>query len=76
MDLVSESHRVARNDSLKKSWYQKQGDDIAQSLKKDFHTSYIITTKNYKALNDIMDNNKRFAKKFESDKGQIIYEVI
>jgi len=46
------------------TWAQVQGDKIAQSLVHDFQSQYVVTSKDYKIFDYVMDHNKHFKQVF------------
>ncbi len=55
------------DDNKKKIWYEEEGNNIADYIKNNFKSRFVLTAKDYGMLNMVMDNNKRF-KKVYTDK--------
>lgn len=64
-----------KNLQTKKVWYDNEGVKVADVLVNDFRTHYIITSKNFSAINELMDNNSRFKKVFSDNDFIFIYKV-
>jgi len=64
-----------RQKAFRATWYKKEGDEIADTIFKDFHSSYLITSKEMTNLNSILDNNTRFDKVFSSKETYFIYKI-
>lgn len=57
------------------AWYRKSGDAIAEVLKNEFHSRYIVSSYAQRALNTVLDNNKHFEKVYGGDRAYYIYRV-
>ena len=74
-EIKNEMQTALRKKSSENKWYETEGGDIANSIIKDFQSHYIISSSQFKALNNILDNNRRFVKVFDSQTGVFIYRV-
>jgi len=61
-DIASMQGRSLKKDDEKKIWYKEEGDLIAAAIVNNFKSHFIITSKDFIKLNDLMDNNNRFEK--------------
>ncbi len=77
-DLVQAQQRYyLRNEKLKKIWYEKEGDTVANYIVNNFKSHYVVTSKNFTALNDLMNNSERFERVY-ADNGYgefFIYKI-
>lgn len=64
------------NIELQKEWYRKNGDKIADTIVNDFKSHYIVTSKNYSLLNNILNNNSSFERVLNSNNQYYIYKII
>lgn len=63
------------NDSLLK-WAKEQGNNIADVLEKDFHSSVVVSSTDYLYLNYVMEHSERFERKlYSADYGYYVYKV-
>ena len=72
---------IKRNHDLKKEesaikWEKDQGDKIAEVMKKEFKTHYIVSSKDYGYLNIVLENNKNFQKVLNSNNFYYIYKIL
>jgi hypothetical protein len=74
-DMQKKSKVALSKDDTKKTWFKNEGDKIANTLEKDFQTSYVVSVSTHKNLNDVMDGNSRFEKLFTADNGIVIYHI-
>ncbi|MDQ1284254.1 MAG: hypothetical protein QG620_602 [Patescibacteria group bacterium] len=63
-EINSQKQYSLKNDDRKKVWYEKQGDQVADTIVNDFKSDYIVTSAELKQFNDLMSNNNRFEKVF------------
>jgi hypothetical protein len=61
-ELNQEMKYFLKKDERKKIWYEKEGKLIADSIRSDFKSRFIITSKDFKNLNNIVDNSIYFEK--------------
>jgi hypothetical protein len=59
--------RNFRNEEKKKEWIKVEGNKIAGSILADFKSKYVITSKDFINLNEIMNNSDRFEKVYTDD---------
>lgn len=64
-----------RNKETKKAWYTNEGYKVANVLVNDFKTHYVVTSKDFVTINELMDNNDRFEKVFNDNNFLFIYKV-
>jgi hypothetical protein len=64
-----------RSEKGKAAWAKSEGDILEAVLLRDFHSRYVVTSKDYDKLNYILDNNIKFRKAW-SDRTYMIYEVL
>jgi hypothetical protein len=57
--------KAFRNNDQKSVWYKNEGDKIADIIRKDFKSQYIISSVNYKDFEDIISNSDRFEKVYQ-----------
>jgi len=56
---------------------KKEGDEIANTIVVDFMSHYIVSSKDYVYLNNVLDNNKHFQKVVnDSNNGLYVYKII
>jgi hypothetical protein len=53
-----------KKEERKNDWYQKEGDQMAETVKNDFKSNYIVSSNGMKNLNDMLDNNNHFQRVF------------
>jgi len=63
-NFMTEKEYAMRKDDRKKNWYEKQGNQVADVIKDMFKSRYIVTSKDLKNFNDLMDNNGNFERIF------------
>lgn len=63
-EIKKEQQYYLRNEERKKGWHKKEGDKIADYIKNNFQSRFVLTSKSFANLNEIMDNNDRFEKVF------------
>ena len=66
---------VSKDPILKIKWDKTEGDLMAASILRDFHSSYIISSLSFKNLNSVLDNNSHFEKVFTSQNNLYIYHI-
>ncbi len=59
------------------AWYKKEGRAIADVLQKDFSSRYIVSGKDYRQLNILLDNNKEIFNNVSRDTvfGYLVYKI-
>ena len=68
--------QAMRNDEKKKIWYNNIGDEVANSIKNDFHSDTIVTSSEFAQINDVMNHSERFKRVFSDDAYSIfIYQI-
>lgn len=73
MDKISKL--MKKKDATKKEWYKKDGELIANSIYNDFKSSYVVSSKSFANLNEVMDNNNSFEKVFSDQDNFFIYKI-
>ena len=56
-----------RKDDRKETWYSQQGELIANAIKNEFKSRFIVTSKQMVRFNALMDNNSRFEKVYTDE---------
>lgn len=59
-DIQNQQTYSLRNDERKKIWYNKEGNAVADAIANNFKSHYIVTSKEFARLNELMSNNDRF----------------
>lgn len=72
---IQERKSALRTEDAKKSWFKNEGDRVADTLIKDFQTHYIVTSKDYISINELMNQSSRFEKTFNDKDNMFIYQV-
>lgn len=62
--IKKEQRHYLRNEERKKEWYKKEGNRIADYIQNNFQSRFVLTSKSFANLNEVMDNNDRFEKVF------------
>ncbi len=76
-NLESEKLAALRQQKLTAAFAKSEGDNIAESIKKDFQSEYIVTSKDQLLLNYIFSNNNHYKQMlFDSQYGYFIYKII
>lgn len=79
IECLAEDQRlrqVLKDKNLEKVWYQEQGDKIANIIKNDFKSSYIVSSRNFLLLNNVLDNNKHFEKVVNDQDYLFVYKIL
>jgi hypothetical protein len=76
-NIQAQQNYFFRNSERKKLWYKDEGNKIADIIKNDFKSRYIITAPTLKNMNDVLDNNDRFEKVYSDSiyKEYSIYRI-
>lgn len=64
-----------KNDETKKKWFKEEGDNIANVLMTDFKTHYVVISKEFPSLKDLMDNNSHFKQVLNDKDTLFIYKI-
>jgi hypothetical protein len=56
-------------------WYRQSGDAIAEVIKNEFHSRYIVSSYAQRALNTVLENNRHFEKVYGGNRTYYIYRV-
>ncbi len=71
-----DASELALNNPLKnKSYFVNEGKQIKKVLEDDFKSKYIVTSKDYLALNDVLDLSGEFKKVYTESGYYYIYEI-
>lgn len=62
--LIKRQQYYLRDEERSKIWYEKEGNAIADYIKNNFHSRFVLTSRDFSIFNAVMDNNKRFEKVF------------
>ena len=65
-----------RKNDLFKKWAKDEGDQIANVITTDFMSHYIVSSKDYGYLNNVLNNNKHFQKVVDSNGQYFLYEIL
>lgn len=63
-DIQKNQIRQTASAESAKMWYNEEGEKIADYIKNQFKSQYILTSASYKNLNKVMDNCGRFEKTY------------
>ena len=76
-DEAAQKQKVAFKDNATALEYAKtEGNKIAEAMKESFHSSYIVTSRDFLVLGFILDHNKNFSKEYyDQIYGYMIYSV-
>jgi hypothetical protein len=73
--LVKEAFALAKKEGNEALWYKEEGERVAETIKTDFESSHIVTSKGMIDFNALMDGSERFEKVHESTTSFMIYRI-
>ncbi|MDP1728723.1 MAG: hypothetical protein Q8L27_00785, partial [archaeon] len=65
-----------RNREKALPWIKEKGNNIADVVINDFKSHYIVSSRDYVQLNNVLNNSKRFEKVLDSRGQYFIYKVL
>ena len=71
-----ERDRSFRKRDLFLKWSKNEGDKIANTIINDFKSHYVVSSKEFGYLNNVLDNNKNFKKVVNSKDQYFIYRIL
>lgn len=64
-EMENVKNNLSNSDEGRNGWRKKQGELIADSLGESFHSRFILTSVEYKNMNDVLENSDKFEKVYE-----------
>lgn len=74
-DQISSLQKI-RDKKFAFKWFTEQGDLLSKVMIDDFNSHYIVSSKDYSNLNNILNNNKHFKLVLNDKNKYFIYKVI
>ena len=76
-DLDAALSKALKTGTTTEAWAKTAGDIIAASISKDFKSSYIVTSNDYRLFDYIMSNNTHFKQMiYNAQYGQSVYKIL
>jgi hypothetical protein len=75
-EIEKQDNKEMRNMKNVFFWIEKKGNSIANVLINDFHSNYIVSSKENVQLNNVLNNSKRFERVVNSENNYFLYRVL